>query len=321
MSKNLTISIALATYNGEQYISEQLDSIARQIRLPDELVISDDASNDTTTDIIKNFTQNSSFPVRLSINQERLGSTRNFEKAIRVCNSDIIFLCDQDDVWYPNKIELIEECFINNTEAGAIFTDADIVNQNLHRFGPSLWKKVRFSKRERKQVEIQGAYKVLLKHFIVTGATMAFRSKYCDLVLPIPEKWVHDAWIALLISAASHLIALPTPLVAYRQHALNQLGAQRKRGHNRGKSCAEVFIPQIELYEFARNCLQEFSDCIPNAEYKILCLNEKIAFLRMRATLPVARLRRLPKVFHELVNLRYHRFGRGIGAFINDILR
>ena len=98
MSRHLTISIALATYNGERYIEKQLDSIAQQTRLPNELIIFDDASNDTTADIIRNFSQNVPFLVRLDINQERLGSTRNFEKAIRVCNSDIIFLCDQDDV-------------------------------------------------------------------------------------------------------------------------------------------------------------------------------------------------------------------------------
>lgn len=321
MSKSLSVSIALATYNGEQYVGEQLDSIARQTRLPDELIISDDASNDATTDIIRNFSQNVSFPVKLFINQNRLGSTRNFEKAIRACNSDIIFLCDQDDIWYLDKIKCIEECFVKDAEVGAIFTDADVVDQNLHPFGPRLWKKVRFSTREQEQVETHDAYTVLLKHFVVTGTTMAFRAKYCDLVLPIPEKWIHDAWIALLIGAASYLTALPIPLVAYRQHALNQLGAQRKRGHNKGKSFAEIFTPQIELYESAKDRLEEFADYIPNAKYKIICLNEKIAFLRMRGTLPVMRCRRLPSVLNGLINLRYHRFGRGIRAFVNDLFR
>ena len=223
--------------------------------------------------------------------------------------------------WYPNKIEYIEEYFINDAKVGAVFTDADIVNQYLHPFGPKLWKKIRFSSREQARVEARDAYTVLLKHFVVTGATMAFRSKYRDLVLPIPEKWVHDAWIALLISATSYLIALPTPLIAYRQHAQNQLGVQRHRGRNRGKSFTEIFAPQVELYELARDRLVAFADHIPDAKYKILYLNEKISFLRIRATLPDKCWRRLPNAFNELINLRYHRFGRGLRAFINDIFR
>ena len=320
MNKHLSIAIALATYNGERYIDEQLESISRQTRVPDELIISDDASDDTTVEIIKNFSNNVSFPVRLDINQERLGSTRNFEKAIRACNSDIIFLCDQDDVWYPEKIDRIEECFMNNTEAGAVFTDADIVNQDLHIFGPQLWKKVRFNSRERAQVESRDAFTVLLKHSVVTGATMAFRSKYRDLVLPIPEIWVHDAWIALLVSASSYLIAIPTPMVAYRQHSSNQLGLPG--GRNLRKSCATYHNPRISCYESARTRVLEFSDQIPDAKNKICCLDDKLGFLRARAGLPDSRWRRLPIALRELVTLRYNRYTKaGVGSFINDLLR
>ena len=320
MNTQLSLSIALATYNGEYYIREQLDSIMRQTRQPDELVISDDASNDTTAEIIRDFSKTVPFSVRLDINQERLGSTRNFEKAIRACNSDIIFLCDQDDIWYPDKIERIEECFMKNTEVGAVFTDADIVDQDLHTFGPQLWKKVRFNSRERAQVGSRDAFTVLLKHTVVTGATMAFRSKYRDLVLPIPEKWVHDAWIALLVSAASYLIAIPTPMVAYRQHSSNQLGLPG--GKNLRKSCATYHNPRISCYESARTRILEFSDQIPDARHKICCLDDKLGFLRARAGLPDSRWRRLPTALRELVTLRYNRYTKaGVGSFINDLLR
>jgi len=103
----LFLSIALATYNGERYIGEQLDSILRQTRLPDELVVFDDASVDATQAIVLDFARHAPFPVRFQVNSVRLGSTRNFEMAIRACGGDIIFLCDQDDVWYPDKIALI----------------------------------------------------------------------------------------------------------------------------------------------------------------------------------------------------------------------
>ena len=92
------LSIAMATYNGERYIAEQLSSIAHQTRLPDELVLSDDASTDGTLDIVKDFMKCAPFPIRLLVNRNRLSSSRNFEVAMRACNGDIIFLCDQDDV-------------------------------------------------------------------------------------------------------------------------------------------------------------------------------------------------------------------------------
>src|SRR5688500_1591108 len=143
MSKRLSLSIALASYNGERYIVEQLNSIALQTRLPDELIVSDDSSADATSAIVLDFAKRVPFAVRFQINNERLGSTRNFERAIRACNGDVIFLCDQDDVWYPEKIACIEERFINKHEVGAVFTDEDVVDENLCPYGGRLCKSFR----------------------------------------------------------------------------------------------------------------------------------------------------------------------------------
>src|SRR5688500_18132345 len=106
MAVPLSLSVALASYNGERYIGEQLDTIAQQTRLPNELIISDDASTDSTWSIVRDFAERAPFPVRL-LQHERFGSARNFEIAIQACRGDVIFLCDQDDIWYPNKIETI----------------------------------------------------------------------------------------------------------------------------------------------------------------------------------------------------------------------
>jgi len=321
MSTKLSLSIALTTYNGELYIREQLDSLARQTRQPDELVISDDASVDSTIDIIKDFERSAPFPVKLQINQKCLGSTRNFESAICACNGDIIFLCDQDDIWYLDKIARIEECFMNNPEAGAVFTNADIVNRNLQSYGPKLWKKNRFSSREQKMVNEGNAFTVLLKHSVVTGATMAFRSGYRDILIPIPDIWVHDAWIAFLISATSNLIAIPTPLIAYRQHSSNQIGVAGG-GKNLNKTCAEYHGHRIHCYELMRARMIKFIDRFPDVMYKIYCLDRKLNFLRARTALPDTRLHRVPGALRELATLNYYRYTKaGIGSFFNDLLR
>ena len=319
MSVRLSLSIAMATYNGERYIGEQLDSIAHQTRLPDELVISDDTSTDATVSVVQDFARRAPFPVRLQINRERLGSTRNFEAAIRACSGEIIFLCDQDDIWYPDKMARIEEQFVHNPEVGAVFTDADVVDQDLNPLRLRLWKKIRFSSQEQARIAARDATTVLLKHPVATGATMAFRSTYRDLVLPMPDVWVHDAWISLLIGATSHLAALPTPLIAYRQHSANQIGVMRRKKSS-GKSCAEIYGQKVFCYELVRTRLLEFADHLPDVGQQIRRLDEKLVFLRARAALPDARWRRLPYLLRELTALRYHHYGMGLESFGSDLL-
>ncbi|MCC2681228.1 MAG: hypothetical protein K0S36_792 [Nitrosospira multiformis] len=319
MTKPSLLSVALASFNGERYIAEQLESIAQQHRLPNELVISDDASTDSTTDIILKFARHAPFPLRLLQNSERLGSTRNFQTAIRACNGDIIFLCDQDDVWYPNKIELIEAGFIDNPNAGAVFTDADVVGENLNSSGLRLWEAFKFNSKEQAQINGCDALEVLFKHPVVTGATMAFRSIYRDLILPLPDTW-HDAWIALLIGATSCLVALPTPLIAYRQHNSNQLGIPR-RGRNRGKTCAEIYGPQVLRYELTRVRLLTHVKHFPVAKQKLEKIEELLIFLRHRAALPQSPWQRLPIALSELAAFRYHRYAFGAVSFWKDLLR
>src|SRR6266567_6944512 len=107
MSKS-RISVAMCTYNGARFLREQLESIAAQSRLPDELVVCDDGSTDETVETIKAFVGRAPFAVRLEINSKNLGSTKNFEKAIGLCEGEIIALADQDDVWKPQKLAVLE---------------------------------------------------------------------------------------------------------------------------------------------------------------------------------------------------------------------
>ncbi|HEY9906733.1 MAG TPA: glycosyltransferase, partial [Thermosynechococcaceae cyanobacterium] len=101
----LKVSIALCTYNGAPYILEQLESIEQQTWLPDEVIICDDVSQDNTVELIQEYTERSKLPIQLFRNPENLGYGKNFCKAMSLTKGDIIFLADQDDVWYPFKIE------------------------------------------------------------------------------------------------------------------------------------------------------------------------------------------------------------------------
>src|ERR1022692_2995726 len=105
----LSISVAMCTFDGGRFLSAQLESIAAQTRPPDELVVCDDGSSDASGNIIKDFARRAAFPTRLVVNDKHLGSTKNFEQAISLCQGTIVALADQDDVWYPHKLQRIEK--------------------------------------------------------------------------------------------------------------------------------------------------------------------------------------------------------------------
>ena len=114
MEGELKISVAMATYNGSLYLSGQLLSLGQQVCKPAELVVVDDSSSDETVDIIRQFSKNASFPVRLTVNNERMGPARTFFRAANLCDSEIIAFCDQDDIWDPHKLQKCKRYFSDN---------------------------------------------------------------------------------------------------------------------------------------------------------------------------------------------------------------
>jgi len=328
----LKISIALCTYNGAQFLQEQLESIAFQTRIPDEMIICDDLSKDDTLEILKNFVSKVSFPVRVFLNEENLGSTKNFEKAITMCTGDIIFLSDQDDVWYPDKLEKIEKLFSISPFTAAIFTDAEVVDENLRPLGYSLWQSIGFSKKEQ-NCFIHGKFiEVLLKRNVLTGSTMAFRSEFKKLFFPIPDIWVHDGWIALLIAFASDLYLISEPLIKYRQHHMQQVGAgdegftfyekaNKKIDQLKNlKSSFSNFQPECARYKLAYEHL--VNSHFPSIKInKIPLLKARASHFCTRANLPVRRRKRIPLIVKELFNKNYFRYSDGISSFCGDLLR
>src|ERR1044071_7029356 len=231
----LKLSIALSTFNGAAYLPEQLASITAQTRLPDEIVICDDCSTDQTRAISEAFALSTSIPVSLYVNEQNLGSTKTFERAIRMCTGEIVALCDQDDVWRQDKLQLIETAFLKAPDAGLVFSDAQLVDENLKSLGRNMWAERKFGRKQKEMVEHGRALDCLPPGWTVTGATIAFRSKFDHLCLPIPEDipMIHDGWIALAISAVAEVILLDDQLIKYRQHSGQQIGAREYRAHEK----------------------------------------------------------------------------------------
>ena len=322
MIREERISVVMCTYNSAQYLQEQLESIASQTRPPYELVVCDDQSDDKTTEIVKAFAISVPFQLDLIINEKRLGSTKNFEKAIQLCGGDIIVLSDQDDVWHPQKLERMGKVFANTPSIGAVFTDAEMVDEYLRPLGYRLWQSAGFTKIEQRLFTRGRAVDVLLRHNVVTGATMGFRAKFKELVLPIPDIWVHDGWIALLIAATADLGMIDEPLVKYRQHSKQQIGAVMKGFSQRLAEAKQVdsnvYITGFKKYMVAQKRLLTSS----NATYKERVMSQiegKMHHMLARANMSKKTLWRLPSIFSELLALRYHRYSNGWESAAKDL--
>lgn len=323
------LSIAMCTYNGARYLQEQLDSIAAQTRLPDELVICDDRSNDGTREIVESFMTKVSFPVRLYVNEENLGIVKNFEKAIRLCTGDIIALSDQDDVWKPNKHEKILTAFTENLEAGYVFSNADLVDENLKPLGSRFWQSVEFEGGPFQEYRHGNQVRTLLKRNVVCGATMVFRASLKNLILPISSSalLLHDAWIALLASSAGFYgVPLSDSLIYYRQHTTQTLGGKdtlSKKIKRLQKTKGGEFYKQHEqeLLEIKKRLLhnqnkssQEISSELDLIQQKAVHFSKR-AFIRSSNNFPL----KLQAIVTETLTGKYHRFSSSWQSVAKDL--
>jgi glycosyltransferase involved in cell wall biosynthesis len=322
------ISIAMCTYNGAEFLPAQWESILGQSRRPDEIVVCDDGSGDQTRGLLEKFAKESSIPVTLRFNEKNLGSVKNFEQAIRLCTGEIIALSDQDDVWRSDKLRLIEEAFQKHEAAGVVFSDAEIVDENLEPLGRGMWTEVCFEPYKQKLIARGRALEVLITGWTVTGATMAFRSQFKDLALPIPENiaMIHDGWIALTIAAVAEVVALDEPLIKYRQHGGQQIGAPSRPAQTEQSRGVQAAFRR-------RNSSADLHQILETIEERLLSharaydTRKALAFvsdyafhLHVRANLPQRRLNRVPRILRELLTRRYHEYANGFKSAAKDLV-
>ena len=314
----------MCTYNGAQYIEEQLDSIALQTRTPDELVVCDDRSSDATREMVEEFARRSPFPVHLSVNEKTLGPSQNFARAISLCRGDLVFLADQDDVWHAEKLARIERVFEESLDVGLVFTDAEVVDESLRPLGYLAWEchGVEFGPTERRLVREGHGLDVLLTRNVVTGATIAFRSKFKALILPIPdEKWMlHDYWIAALVAAVSDVALIDEPLVKYRRHQNQHTGLVSPVAVNHQKQVsADAFSQAYPIKEnLVRLIYERLSEENKSGAYEKAI--SKLAHLQARAHLQHdIFIVRAYKTLRELLTLRYHLYSNGLRSAAKDL--
>lgn len=227
MTQNVSISVALCTCNGKNYIGNQIQSIIDQTVKVDEIICFDDHSDDDTIEIINSYkNQNPDINFRIQSNIARIGVSRNFDQAILYCRSDIVLLADQDDIWLPHKVETIIDFFSSHPLIDVVFTDAFLIDENNQRFSnTTLFRCLGFDK-EAMQMFDDGLGAILFCKGIATGATMALRrnnyESICKLLKNSP--FLHDGLISIRAFSVKSIAYLNVPLIEYRQHSYQQIG-------------------------------------------------------------------------------------------------
>ena len=214
---NELISIAMATYNGEKYLSEQLDSLLCQTHRNIEIVIADDCSKDSTVAIIEQYQQENK-NIRLLQNEFNSGIAKTFEKAILACKGNYIALSDQDDIWFHNKLEILVDNIGDNL---LIHSDAVLVDEKLQVIAKSHFEHVKDASKT--------SFLDYLWSNNMHGCTAMFNRRLIDLSFPIPDGfYVHDHYIAICAAYYGSIKLHLEPLIYYRQHQTNSTGANKK---------------------------------------------------------------------------------------------
>lgn len=209
------ISLAMPTYNGEKYLREQLDSIYSQTMVPDEVVVVDDCSTDGTVDILKEY--HNKYGLKYFINDHNLGYNKNFEKAISLCAGDYIALSDQDDYWFPEKIEIsYQHIKIYPKDEPSLVSSFSInSDENLKPY-PGFYH------------DSQGGdWRLNLTRYNSQGCTLMMNRELVKRILPIPDEMIYDAYIGLTAALTGNRYYINKNLMYYRLYGNNSLATGR----------------------------------------------------------------------------------------------
>ena len=318
----MSISVACCTYNGALFLEDQLESLVGQTRPPDEIVIVDDASRDDTARIVEQFSR--SAPAGIAVvfqrNVTNCGVTENFRKAISLTTGELIFLCDQDDVWHSSKIETMCRVFETRSDLTLLHSDARLIGGEGGTLSCSLFEALEMTSRERRLIRRGSAFTALLARNLVTGATTALRRSVFDAARPFPNEWVHDEWLAIIAAAVGNVDYVDSQLIDYRQHSANQIGMRpltlnqkfaklsraREHRYQRVQRRVEVLLEK----------LVSLGSVVPKE--RVRKVHEKLEHVGVRAALPQNRAARIVPIVREIATGRYTQYSTGIRSIAQD---
>lgn len=322
----VVVSVALCTYRGEPYLAAQLDSILAQTRPPQELVVFDDASPDGTWALLESFAPRvraAGIQFVMHRNAANVGYVANFEQALRATTGDIVFLCDQDDLWHPTKVERFAAEFERRPDLLMLHSDARLVDDQESSLNCGLFEALEVTQEELAAVHAGDMFEVLVRRNIVTGATMAVRREVFADDFTVPEGWIHDEWLAMIATSKGTTDCLEVASIDYRQHDNNQIG-MRRRG----------FVERLtgggmSRFEFMTRTLLRTQTLLDEAEVGRLSLTpaamqllrDRLTHARFRAAPPDRLLPRMAAILREYGSGRYARFSNGPRSALSDLLQ
>lgn len=316
------ISVAMCTYNGGAYLSEQLDSIIAQSQPADEIIVCDDRSTDNTWTILEKYRKQFPSLIRLYQNSINLGPAKNFERAIHLCTKGLIALSDQDDVWRYDKLEKMSQKLQSDPHQGLVFSNAERIDADDAPLSDDLWQTMGFDDHAKAEVRRGRALEVVLRKPIVTGCTMMFRAELKEACLPIGEPLMHDHWISLIAAASSRIDFVDEKLVNYRQHTANTVGAAQLSLAQHIEDAQRLGISQC-IGDVVG--LKKLLERLENAEQdQTSLIRQKIQFLEFRIRLwsgETSRLQKVCSLVREIPRGRYGKWGNGWRTLAKDLAR
>jgi glycosyltransferase involved in cell wall biosynthesis len=341
----MKISIALATYNGEAYIWDQLDSLANQTYLPQELIVCDDGSVDRTLYWVEKFAEIAPFPVHIYRNEKPLGLADNFLRTASLCEGDLIAFCDQDDVWLPEKLQYCLALFTYKPELMLVSHNAWVSDEKLSKirllssrktciygrgdFQPLVHPLMSFTQVFRKELVQEVPWDTR------PGAEESIRSKSPDSLM------YRACWIAIMASSLGQVMVSDTVLAFYRQHGKDTIRLQQEsKIALQGISDRLSWINSLQvrnylelqgLYQEYAYCLEEVSKGVASNHAPLLleasekCHKIAIAFRNREALYEEnlsthKKVQRLAKLIIQRTYIQPHCGGLGIEYFFKDLI-
>lgn len=313
-----TVSIALCTFNGETYLPAQWESLLKQNCLPNEVVVCDDASTDQTLSLLRQFAAEAPFPVTIVQNAVRLGFNKNFEQALSLCTGDLIYICDQDDYWFPEKIQTMTHFMVENPSAQVAFNNAFVADEDLNNLNELFWLRVRFNEQAQERWNKGEVMEVLLDGSRMMGCATVIRREFVPKLIPIPTDisgYIYDGCISLVAAAYNSLQYVDVPLQLYRTHNSQQVGVRaapvppRVRLRDRFTRGRELKLaPLLFKRQQLEQIMAFLQDRVPKSTPGMEQLTRKLAHYTMRSRLPDNRLNRILPIVRDLQRGNYHRY-------------
>ena len=321
------VALVLCTYNGVKWVTTQVESLLGQTDCPAEVLLSDDASTDETwpaLQVLGDRLRGRGSVVSLHRNAANMGYVSHFADALVRATGDVIFLCDQDDIWHPDKLAVMARYFERDPALVMVHSDARLVDATGADTGCTLFEALQLTPIELEGIHAGRAFEVLVRRSCVTGATMAIRRELLQWALPVGAGWIHDEWLAVIAAAVGKVDVIERPLIDYRQHGGNQIGMRRRTWRDKWEDLRRArgaqFRAEVARLHVLDERLQLLGARVAPSKRELLA--ERTAHLERRIALGSSpHLRRLPGIWREWRRGAYRRYGTGWRSALRDFLR